>query len=288
MVKPPTTYEQQLELLKQRGCIIEDEAFALKILEDINYYRLSAYFLPFKDEEKYIEGTSFNNVIAIYEFDRKVRSLLLSLMEGLEKRLRAQIAYFHAHKYGALGYLDEKNLNTKHNHADFIDNIDRVKHSNRQTLIVRHHEEKYEGNFPIWVIIEFFTFGMLSKFYSDMKRGDQKIISRSLFNRSDAELRSWLFCLTNLRNKCAHYSCLYYTLFSARPASIKGLDRKMNRKLFDYILIAKELCKETDYWEKEYLPAFLSIMKSQNCIQLEHIGFPENWREYLIDIEEES
>ena len=59
----------------------------------------------------------------------------------------------------------------------------------------------------------------------------------------------------------------------------------MNRKLFDYILIAKELCKETDYWCIEFLPAFLALMESQDCIQLEHIGFPENWYEYLADDE---
>jgi abortive infection bacteriophage resistance protein len=204
-------------------------------------------------------------------------------MEGLEKKLRTQIAYFHAHKYGTLGYLDNDNFNTKHKHKKFKKLIDNAIYANRHTLIVQHHQEKYDSSFPIWVIIEFFTFGMLSTFYSDMKREDQKNISRSLFGRSDAELRSWLLCLTNLRNACAHYSRLYYTIFSARPATINGLDREMNRKLFDYILIAKELCKESDYWRVEFLPFFLSLMDSQKHIQLEHIGFPENWRDYLVD-----
>jgi len=158
--------------------------------------------------------------------------------------------------------------------------------SNSQTLVVQHHNEKYDGKFPIWVIIEFFTFGMLSTFYSDMVRKDQKIISRSLFNRSDTELRSWLFCLTNLRNACAHYSRLYYSIFSARPAKINGLERDMNRRLFDYILIAKALCQEMDYWKKEFLPGFLSLMDSQDCIQLKHIGFPDNWRDYIVEPEE--
>ena len=280
-LKRPTSLEQQLELLKQRGCIVEDEAFALKVLADVNYYRLSAYFLPFKKAKNYVADTNFKTIYGIYEFDRKLRSLLLVLMEGLETRLRTQISCLHAHKYGAAGYLDGQNFNTKHKPAHFKQHIEDVIHKNRRTPIVRHHFEKYDGNFPIWVIIELFTFGMLSTFYSDLKRDDQKIISRSLFGRSDAELRSWLFCLTHLRNACAHYSRLYYTLFPARPAAMRGLDREMNRRLFDYILIAKALCYETDCWKLEFFPSFLSLMVVQECIQLAHIGFPENWYEYL-------
>jgi len=42
-VKPPTTYEQQIEKLRSRGCIIQDEASAAAILSKVNYYRLTAY-----------------------------------------------------------------------------------------------------------------------------------------------------------------------------------------------------------------------------------------------------
>jgi len=281
-LKQPTSFEEQLELLKKRGCIVGDDTFAIKVLADINYYRLSAYFLPFKDGENYLPGTRFETIYDIYEFDRRIRALLLALMEGLETRIRAQIAHLHAHKYGALGYYNEQNFNTKHKHIEFRQHIADVLSKNRRTLIVRHHQEKYGNQFPIWVIIELFTFGMLSTFYSDMRRADQKNISRSLFNRSDAELRSWLFCLTHLRNACAHYSRLYYTLFPARPAAMHGVDHNMNRRLFDYILIAKALCEGTTFWKSEFLPAFLSLMITQDCIRLEHIGFPEKWYEYFI------
>lgn len=62
-VKKPATYEEQLLKLKERGCIIENEDFAMDILKNVNYYRLSAYFIPFKkDEKSYFEGTTFENV----------------------------------------------------------------------------------------------------------------------------------------------------------------------------------------------------------------------------------
>jgi abortive infection bacteriophage resistance protein len=112
-LKQPTTLDEQLALLKQRGCVVEDDSYALRMLADINYYRLSAYFLPFRDGDKYIPGTSFSTIIDIYEFDRRLRTLLLALMEGLETKLRTRIAYLHAHRYGALGYLDGRNFNSQ-------------------------------------------------------------------------------------------------------------------------------------------------------------------------------
>ncbi len=56
LIKPPTTYKQQIEKLRLRGCIIEDEAHAIDILTKVNYYRLTAYFLPFKKKDNsYLE-----------------------------------------------------------------------------------------------------------------------------------------------------------------------------------------------------------------------------------------
>ena len=57
-VKKPATFQEQLQKLKDRGCIIEDESFAMEVLKNINYYRLSAYFIPFKKDEN-----SFRSVI---------------------------------------------------------------------------------------------------------------------------------------------------------------------------------------------------------------------------------
>ncbi len=44
-VKPPLSIEQQIELLKSRNLVIEDENFAKKVLTYVSYYRLSGYSL---------------------------------------------------------------------------------------------------------------------------------------------------------------------------------------------------------------------------------------------------
>jgi len=37
-IKKPTTFEEQIELLKSRGLIVDDEEKAFYILQRINYY----------------------------------------------------------------------------------------------------------------------------------------------------------------------------------------------------------------------------------------------------------
>ena len=55
-IKQPKTYEEQIELFKKRGLVIEDEAAAKTILSKINYYRLSAYTLTLKKDNGFPEN----------------------------------------------------------------------------------------------------------------------------------------------------------------------------------------------------------------------------------------
>lgn len=220
-LKPPTTFDDQLLKLKARGCFVSDEAFCKRILSRVNYYRLTAYFIPFRREDGfYREGTSFHKVYRIYEFDRKMREILFSAIEEIELYLRTQLAYYHAHKYGADGYMLGTNYNAKHKHELFIDKVSNETSHNCATPFVEHHLKKYAGRFPIWVLVELFSFGMLSHFYADLVMSDQKQLARSLYQTTPYNLRSWLRCCTDLRNICAHYGRLYYQVFPAIPATV--------------------------------------------------------------------
>ena len=84
-VKQPKTYEEQVSILRSHGCIIDDEADCTDKLSSIGYYRLSAYFLPFKQADgTYAEDTNFNTVFRIYEFDRKLRHILFGAIDVIE------------------------------------------------------------------------------------------------------------------------------------------------------------------------------------------------------------
>jgi len=95
-VKPFLTYEEQMEKLRSRGCVINDEKECEKILRSVGYYRLSAYFLPFKDaDDSYKKDLEFSRIINLYEFDRKLRELLFAAIEVIEVDLRSRLSYFY-------------------------------------------------------------------------------------------------------------------------------------------------------------------------------------------------
>lgn len=282
--KPPLKYEEQLEKLKKRGCIINDDKKCISILESVNYYRLSAYFLPFKlDNGNYEEGLSFERVFSIYEFDRKLHGILFNALEETEIFFRSKIAYFHAHKYGALGYMDKANFSVKAElHENFIENFKREIDKNKNILFVKHHIYKYGGEFPIWAASEMFTFGMLSKFFANMTCQDRENLSNDIYKTNPKFVGSWLRCCTDLRNICAHYGRLYFRTFSAAPSGIDNLEEKSKRKLFGAILSLKKLYPFKDKWNNETLKKLMSLVdEHKSDIDLEHIGFSYNWIEKL-------
>ena len=58
-VKEPKTFNEQIEILKGRGLIIQNEDEAKFILSNINYYRFTAYLITFKEgNNKYKNGTN--------------------------------------------------------------------------------------------------------------------------------------------------------------------------------------------------------------------------------------
>jgi abortive infection bacteriophage resistance protein len=278
-LKPPTTYYQQMEKLRSRGCIITNESLCIKVLSQINYYRLTAYFLPFrKSDGNYLPGTDFNNIYQIHEFDRHLRNLLFAAIEEVEIYLKSEFAYYHAHHYGAVGYMDSINYNGKHNHNSFMDKISTEISQNKKVLFVEHHLNNYGGQFPIWVITELFTFGMLSYFYGDMLTADKKNLARSMYNTIPKNLVSWLRCCTDLRNICAHYGRLYFRIFTAVPAFVPSLPPYSDRRLFGAVLALKELYPDKDKWNDETYSKLVNLMKSNSSvINLNHIGFPAGW-----------
>ncbi|UOO37406.1 Abi family protein [Oscillospiraceae bacterium CM] len=280
-VKQPTTYEQQIIKLRARGCQISDDGECQKILQNVNYYRLTAYFLPFKKADDTYFDVTIERIYNIYEFDRKLRRILLTAIEEIEIKLRTRLAYYHSHEYGALGYKDSNNFNQKHKHELFENKIKAEISNNRNVLYVKHHLENYEGQFPIWVAVELFTFGMLSFFFADLKGVDRRSVAENDFAVNADVLQSWLACCTDIRNICAHYGRLYYRRFSKFPKTPERY-RQLSNTVFDYICIIKYLFPDKQRWNSETLTALEALINEYDgVIKLNHIGFPTNWTDLL-------
>lgn len=284
ITKKFATFNEQLEFIENKGFKISDREECLNFLKRVNYYDISAYFLPFRNSDRTIQkGIEFKRIYKIYEFDKKIRSLIFSVIEEIELYLRTQLAYYHAEKYGALGYKNKENFSEFHDHQEFLTRIkyECIKRNNKNAVIV-HHNEKYNGQIPIWVLVSFFSIGTLSRFYGNMKTSDKKAIAKNLYEAKLKLLESWLKCLTVLRNKCAHYSRLYFLKFSNYPRLPKNSNLETNSRLFGQLLVLKFLHINDNSWNNNFLISLESLLEEYSeYIRFMDIGFPDNWKEIL-------
>lgn len=283
-LKSPKTYKELVQKLKDKNIIIKDDTVAESLLQSVNYYRLKGYLLPFvkKGQKICFMPIEIEKLQAIYEFDSDVRNLIANAVEDIEVYLRSKFSYYYAHKYGADGYADGSNYNNKHNHVNFQKRVAQCISENSQSLVVQHHNMKYNGKFPIWVIIEYFSIGMLSYFYKDMPNQDKTAIAMDLYGVNYQILESWLRCITDLRNRCAHYSRLYYWIFPALPKMPYGDKYVPTRRLFAQLYVLKLLYPDHDKWNNDFQKPLVKLFnKYKQHISKKHIDFPYRWKSML-------
>lgn len=282
-LKPSKTFQEQIELLKSRGLIINDKKYAEFILSNVNYYRFTAYLLPYKQSnDTYAEGITFETVSCLYNFDKELRVLLIDILGSIEISFRTYIAYTLAIKHKPLGYLDCNNFINKEYHNSFLLSLKNEKENNSNKLFIKHHNEKYEGKLPIWVATEIMSFGMLSKLYSNMLPEDTTYIKNNLCNVNPKLVGTWLQSLTLIRNQCAHYGRIYNTIFPI--IKIKNTDKQNNidnKRIFAYILAMNHLIADRKVWNKFFIKLQGLITEYNEYIDLDLIGFPSNWIEIL-------
>ena len=119
-VKEPITYDEQVKRISEKGFVIDDVNSCKKFLNQASYYRLLAYYLPFKKKDgTYFKGIPFSRIQRIYEFDSQLLGLISEIIEQIEFYLRTQLSYHLSHTYGALCYMVNSTFNSRHNDDAF-------------------------------------------------------------------------------------------------------------------------------------------------------------------------
>ena len=216
--KPYTTFERQIKLLQERGLTISDPARAADYLRRIGYYRMSGYCKPFRaaDSELFVSGASFEDVVALYLFDKRLRLMMMDALERIEVAVRAEIAAQMGAKnpqahlefdYFWVESCDQKSLDASLNAFDAW-RREEQKIRNRRDEIVNHHDREYGTPPPIWASVELWSFGMLARFYKLMRPEDQRAVA-TRFGVVRKYLQSWLDAMGFARNVSAHHGRLW-------------------------------------------------------------------------------
>lgn len=277
--KPPLTYNEQLDLLISRGLKVENKVEALRCFKNISYYRLSAYFLPFKQSEQFRNETSFKDIIDLYTFDRKLRLLILDAIEPIEVALRTQIIYHLSHKYGAFCYLEQANFSQRFKHIQWLQNLNESIEDSKE-IFINHYKAKYTSSthLPLWMAIETVSFGNLSYFFRGLKGEDKQVIA-NIYNITDIVLTSWLHALVCLRNLCAHHARLWNRVLTVKPT----LPQKSsiwhgikNSSIYSLLVVMKHLLNEINP-DSTWSSRLQMLLENYSQVPLAAMGFPKNW-----------
>jgi len=309
--KPYKTFAEQITLIEDRGIAITDRNEAISHLNRLGYYRLSAYWYPFrrrapdhregidKPDSSVVEGVVFTDIVAICDFDSSLRNALLEAISAVEVAVRVDVAY-EMGKYGPLGYLDKENLGSGCNNPSALDpsvtEFDQFRQKQRDSLqnskeaFAKHFREIYGAECPIWAAIELWDFGTLSRFYQLMKPTNRHAVAAHYGFATARKLANWLECINDLRNFCAHHSRLNRRHFPKGPAfpwsaefqqfaHLKPLMDQARHRLYPLMCMLVYMLDRVapGHCWRERIIGLMDAMEGINGLALSDYGVPENW-----------
>lgn len=310
--KPFKSVDDQIAILQDRGMEICDDEFARRALREIGYYRLSGYSYPYRAvqaetallSDNFIEGTTIEKVVKLYRYDQELRAVTGLQLAKIEIVLRVMIShelgrvdpYIHLspHKLGKKAW-DKVNVRPTEQYSEWLDKYSlSVVRSNEDSVI--HYKKKYDAILPVWVAVHVLDWGGLRLLYGFARDEQRKAIAQQL-NISESQLSSWLHCLNEVRNVCAHHGRLYSRTFPKSPM-LTGEDHELgflrrfvlddakegNRKekkgkCFAQFTIIQYLLSKMNLEGINDLPHLLHKFPEVSPVSVKDLGVPENWEE---------
>ena len=299
------TLDEQIDILKNKGLVIDDIDSAKSILLRENYFFLSGYRHLFLDSDNrtYLEGTNFRELYAMFTFDRQIRNIIFKNILIVENNLKSILAYIMSKNHG----FKENNYLNPHNFVrdskkkkqinDLIRKMRRqINVNGKQHAATAHYLINY-GYIPLWVVVKVLSFGIVGELYTVLQYQDQLEIAQA-FNIDVYSMIEYLPILANYRNLCAHEDICYW---KKKKKSIE--DTKYHKKLyitksdgeyiygkndlFALIIILKSILNNDDFtlfmneisYEIDRLEGKLKVIRIEKV--LHEMGLPNNYKEIV-------
>lgn len=298
--------DEQIEILQNKGLVIDDIAYTKETLLRENYFFVSGYrhlFLRSLTDRRFLPNTNFRELYAVFNFDRQIRNIIFKNLLIIENNAKSIFAYQLSRKYGIKekDYLNPANFNRAPDKARQVNDL--LKKMKRQIRVngsqhsaTMHYIANY-GYVPMWVVVKVLSFGIMAELFTILKTEDQREIG-DIYRVSADDLIQYLPILANFRNLCAHEDILYdhqtqkpipntkYHSFLNIPIMdgeyIYGKD-----DLFALIIILKRMLREEEFtllineisYEMDILAGKLVVININKV--LDKIGFPLNYKEIV-------
>lgn len=290
-VKEYKTYAEQVELLESRGMDMADRDLAIATLRRVNYYRLSGYWYPFRKvsvsgrQDDFYPGTRFSDVVALYEFDARLRAATFAALMPVELAIRALLG----HELGRIdpcAHLDPSKLGPTARRGDqYARWVKRYQNELDQSRedFVAHHDQKYGGRLPVWAATELLDWGSLTYLYGFAPRQVQDVVARAC-GLTAPQLTSWLKALNLVRNTCAHHGRLFNRVHTITPklpqvSQHPDLDAVSTdwTRTFGQLTLVQFLADRLGVGRSKLLPAVVKSFPTVRIVPASHMGIPSGW-----------
>jgi abortive infection bacteriophage resistance protein len=296
--KQPKTYADQLGILASRGLVIADPVFAEKCLHHHNYYRLSAYRFPLTvtgNFDQFLANTTFEQLWQLYEFDRRLRHLVLEAAKRVEISARSRWAYELGHAHGPQAYEDPTLFASGKIHTQNLSKLDQEISRSKEEFIAHFADTYGMDRPPIWAACEVMTFGLVSNFTKQIKDAALRQRIADTYGLDEIVYVSFLHHLNTVRNACAHHGRLWNKRFTVSmepphtkpaalvssfdpvpPASPTNKNPKAPNKIYNTLVMLAHLMDIIDppaIWRHR----LRDLIQNQSFPVASHMGFPANW-----------
>ncbi|MDE9365685.1 Abi family protein [Luteipulveratus sp. YIM 133132] len=251
---------------EERGLVVQDSERCMRYLRHIGYYRLSPYVRSFEASRDVLrEGTTFDEILNLYIFDRRLTLLVMDAIERFEVATRAAIGDHMCRLGGPHWYEAASHFRHPNRHARLLNDVDnlvdnqlarvpeRPADSSFFVSALEHYVTQYGDpkRPPSWLVLEELSLGALRSVYDNLsRRSDKTAIARTI-GLTEPMLTSWLRSYQRVRNICAHHGRLWNRGLGVNPAIPSSLNVRWldDRELF-----------ERDRWRRQRLyPVLVSL-----------------------------
>lgn len=308
-LKPGTSIQNQILLLRSRSMQISDSE-AQQWLQFVSYYRLSGYWFPtYEDEDQggskkdtFKANTTFSDIVALYEADRKLRTLIHDAVERIEVAFRTQIINLLSSS-DPLAYRD-----SIHYRESFdLDNwyctaLRRIQRAGKHNQAIQHYTNNYGRHYPLWVLAEVLDFSDISRLYQGLTYNDQakiaeafevkislenlpKIVRKRIYAKHP--LATWLQQLTIVRNSCAHHARIWNKSFVPAPTNIlrtipglETLEPNQSERIYGALLMIAFLLQTIsprNTWKIKMKVLINESFLPLPMVMHGNMGFPVDW-----------
>lgn len=262
-MKEYKNFNELLDYIISKGVSVNNKEDALYKIKTYSYYSIvNTYKDVFKNtNNEYKKNVSFDEIYALFEFDKNLRSIFLEYSLEIEMILKSLLAETISSKYGVKDYLINKNFDDTINKTIINETINVIKEEinkqNGKHEAVTHYIDEY-GFVPPFVLIKILTLGELSRLYAMLKQSDRQRISKN-FKLSDKVLKQIIMNMTMIRNICAHNDRLF-SFHSKFRISFKYIEKNYNEKSVNIYMVMK--CMES-LLPKDKKKEFVKLIHSE-------------------------